>query len=936
MGIDGNRSTSGDARADMGAARQIYGRYLRRETEFADLVRSLRSYYHSLNADEREEVVDILGGIAHPDATRELMQLYAECQWRTTRFQVIRALSKNPTPRSLEFLMGLAKDPSDVPLCEAALWALGQSRSPQAGRFLVHLYGKCAESVLPFVVGALARVPGHGLRPRLVSDLARAVDAGESLLTRYLVSSLGEMREPTALPLILPLLGRRENPALARTALLAVGKLARSLDCMRPFERWFQGDAFASDLFASVRSQVALRASLSAEDCVDRVLSSTDPLPMLSPVSLELNLFPADEVFEILSARDLDSGFRPACRLLACLGFPSMANWYALLFPFRSLTRERVFHVLESMQAHESADFAPLLEAIRAKSLRDIRSPLFERWFQAASLTLPDAETVFGPYLESPEWRDAPTDQKIIVINHFVNFALCVQADDAHFESVCSSLKKALLTEELPQVRARLLRAFGQLDRCDDEVFAFIRNRIHDVRLASSALFCVERARPSGGLDLCLEIVSEGTHKNQLTQGLLRCMAEQAGSVGPNLALDQFLKRCLARECPPETQLLALNLLARHPRRELLPQIVSFTRAEERLQIAAVVALRNHADDAAVDALAECLHAGSESVVGRALDSLTSAPGVRSKLVVLDYLESHLDDLQACDKIIRCLGPAGVAGVDLSGRVERLIRASPNHPMIDGFFLLKERLNPGSALSLVTRGLGADLEAIDERIAADLPCYLTYDEELRSVLRAAEMPFARPEIFGSAVDTSVCVVQFCKAIDMRIERTWGKGRLFPALEKTLHVFQNIVHGAGLGEETPSAERVLRTFDLAGAFTRDDLPLGKICALTRGILEGRVVGDHWKIFDGLRAWAVALALFGRSAPAIEGMLSASQRRVMPYCAMDGAAVLDVARALIRLQDARSLAVHRQTFASLGDLRGVRSDAMALLAAIQGLI
>jgi HEAT repeat protein len=919
----------------MGAAEQLYAKYLRRETEFTELVKALRSFYHSLNADERGEVVDILGSISEPDATRELLQLYVECQWRTTRFQIIRALSKNPTPRSLEFLMSIAKDPTDVPLCEAALWALGQSRSPQAGRFLVHLFAGCRESIRPYVVGALGRIPDNTLQAELVELLAKAIDSNESLLTRHLVSTLSELRSAAARPLIHSLLARPGNPTLARTALLSLGKLSRDVGDLKAYEKHFQGDVFTSDLFASVQAQIMMRSRFSVEECIEKALTSDDMLPVFA---LELNLFPEQEVLDALTARAADGSVKRLCRILASLNFVDVPNWYSTLFPFRTLTRERVFHILESIQSHESESFLPLLEASRAKSLRDIRSPLFERWFQAASLSLPHAERVFTPYLESDAWTELPTDQKITVINHFVNFALCVQSDETHFEAVCDVLKKTLLKEELPQVRARLLRAFGQLERFDEDVFAFVRNRIHDIRLASSALFYVEKSQPPGGLDLCLEIIAEGSHKNQLAQGLLRAMAEQKGNIGQNTALDQFLKRCLTRECPPETQLLALNFLVRHPRRDLLTAIVSFRRAEERLQLAAIVALRNFADDMAVDALQECLGSSSESVVGRALDSLTCAPGPRAKMIVLEFLERNIHDLEVCDKVIRCLGPLHGLGVglNLSGRVERLIHANPHHPMIDGLFLLKERLNPRSALSLVAAGRGVEIEEVDAKLEAALPCYADFDEELRSVLRAAELPFTRPDLFGGAIDKSAVVVQLCKAIDMRIGATWGKDALFPSLERSLHVFQNIVHGAGLAEEPPSPERTLRFFELAPRFQPTDLPLAKMSALARGILQGRVIGDHWRIFDGLRAWAVALMLFGRPSEGMFASLSQEQRAGLPLVKSSSDDVLDLVSRLLRLQETRSLAVHRHTFSSVSDLEGIRREAFDLLARLQVLV
>src|SRR6476620_9102389 len=93
----------------------------------SESIGSLRSYYHSVHDSEREQVILLLGEMPEADAARELIQLYQDCQWRDTRFQIIRALARHPHQRSLEFLFGLAQTVADLPIAEAAIWSLGQS-----------------------------------------------------------------------------------------------------------------------------------------------------------------------------------------------------------------------------------------------------------------------------------------------------------------------------------------------------------------------------------------------------------------------------------------------------------------------------------------------------------------------------------------------------------------------------------------------------------------------------------------------------------------------------------------------------------------------------------------------------------------------------------------------------------------------------------------
>jgi hypothetical protein len=108
------------------------------------------------------------------------------------------------------------------------------------------------------------------------------------------------------------------------------------------------------------------------------------------------------------------------------------------------------------------------------------------------------------------------------------------------------------------------------------------------------------------------------------------------------------------------------------------------------------------------------------------------------------------------------------------------------------------------------------------------------------------------------------------------------------------------------------------------------------ALARGILQGRVIGDHWRIFDGLRAWAVALMLFGRPSEGMFASLSQEQRAGLPLVKSSSDDVLDLVSRLLRLQETRSLAVHRHTFSSVSDLEGIRREAFDLLARLQVLV
>src|SRR4051794_15550254 len=86
---------------------------------------SLRDFYHSVHSSERTQVIEMLGAMKTNESVRELITLFGECEWRTTKLQIIQTLALNPTQRCLEFLFKVVRNTEDFPMAEAALTSLG-------------------------------------------------------------------------------------------------------------------------------------------------------------------------------------------------------------------------------------------------------------------------------------------------------------------------------------------------------------------------------------------------------------------------------------------------------------------------------------------------------------------------------------------------------------------------------------------------------------------------------------------------------------------------------------------------------------------------------------------------------------------------------------------------------------------------------------------
>jgi hypothetical protein len=95
-----------------------------------------------------------------------------------------------------------------------------------------------------------------------------------------------------------------------------------------------------------------------------------------------------------------------------------------------------------------------------------------------------------------------------------------------------------------------------------------------------------------------------------------------------------------------------------------------------------------------------------------------------------------------------------------------------------------------------------------------------------------------------------------------------------------------------------------------------------------------MSEQWKILDGLRAWAVALILFGSDLPP-GGPRGGGVRALLPVKA-DRAELLRVAVALFEFQELRNPVAHRQTMLDFAAIDRARADAEQLLNALGAML
>jgi hypothetical protein len=100
-------------------------------------------------------------------------------------------------------------------------------------------------------------------------------------------------------------------------------------------------------------------------------------------------------------------------------------------------------------------------------------------------------------------------------------------------------------------------------------------------------------------------------------------------------------------------------------------------------------------------------------------------------------------------------------------------------------------------------------------------------------------------------------------------------------------------------------------------------------------NGKIMQDRFKVFDGLRAWAVIFLIFARKIPQIQGTPILPMKTGLDAVAMNDQCI-SIAKRLMTLQDLRNPAAHRQTYTELALVKNVRNEAIMLVNTVLELV
>ena len=907
----------------------LVARYQRGELSREAYLDQLRRDYHSLHARVRSEAVRLLDGFPEPERTRELIQLATDCQWRETQIAIIRVMAKGPTQRGLEFLIHIAADDDDLMLSREALAALGRSHDPLAARYLATRYRVGPLALKPYVVQALGELVDGVLVNQFEQDLTTAREGEHVLWTQSLTLALADLNAEDSVSELVELL-QAEQRAVAVSALLALGKVAREPAILEPFEADFRTDFVEWQLYTQAKQLIEQRVSWSIEDVLEWVFDLKQPF---QPGRVgELQHFLAAEVREGLEFFcDATHQLRLA-EVLAYLRHRGVVDWMSELLDLTAMTDQELTDVFIALQPRADQALEPLLRACQHRSLSSLDDDLYEAWCRTCVLCLPQGGAVLLELMGSEVYTQLSLPRKVMTINQVVDYGLSVLGDEAATNIVVAGLEAVLDQEHAWLIQGRILRGLAQLRLSGPVAAEFAKAHLGDSLLLPSILQYLQICPQPQGLAWLTERVYE--RAGDMAAPLLAAMAAQPldGSAQPR-EVDGLLRQALAGDLGQDTCLAALAFLSRHPVSSFFDGVLELAHGDERVRVAAIIALKGFANSRSTATLATCLHDTSASIVGRALDTLTAQPDDDARWVILNFLDERIHDFDIVDKIIRCLTPTERRRQQVAETLQKLIDAHPDHDHLDGLIQLRDRMDVSTRRSQRRRGLPAALvHAVDHELTASLEGFEGLGEPVKAALRSAELPYLHPDVFDGDIDKSTSIIEYCKAVDLFLERRLGTDCLFPKVRDDLAGFQNMVYRAGFNDAYPNPARVIDALGLQGWVSSEVLPLSKMVRVSQSVLNGRIQQAQWRVLDGLRAWSAVLLLFVRSVDT-----GASQALPVPIRIPRGTdeMIVDVALHLNRLQGLRNPVAHRRTLVEFADIETIRNDILELFAQLDAL-
>lgn len=867
---------------------------------------------------------------------RELIRQYRESEWRTTRLEVLRRMGDFHDTRSFHFLTQIVQNPEDLAEQQLAVTALGRRKSISARTFLRNYYPHAPETLKSSMAHALGVVQDLASSERLLKDWDEAFLKQDWAWLRNILLSLGELKAFTALPKMIELFQNSKiklSHEILFAGLFSLGRLCRFPQdiqkAMEHYESSLLEDGLLSQVYQSALTQVQIRSQFKLEDYLNKIFTLPDPHPILP---LELLSFDPDEVELGLSL------------------FSTAKDWKRFLFALRGVpAARRDEHILQVAQtvrdSGDSANYFILFEALRdlgiSVKLRERLEAAINPSTLAPEVRLKWLEVDGTFEKEALSYLKNSNEEMAIRWINGWNDDLNGKLLNSQREEIAKKVESWLQSMLAPNVYARLIRACAELGI---EVPMILKNFEQDFAkpaLRSSLLLYLEK-HPTRVPAMTLAHAIGILNQDELTALGPRILSILEVYASASFWVKDFesVLKVFYEHFNAEFRVGVVRILGHVKLNE--PYLVKqLTNEYEPVVLNAIIALKKFDSSAETsESLIPFLKSNSEILRGRALDALCAHQSLKAKQAVIAHLISHLNSEEVVDKIYRCFDPHKKGGEGFVKSIEEILKQNPDHPQWEKLVSLRDRLildtkTLANAEAGNTVGQEA-LKDIDQKLMEVIPLFGKLDPTVQSALRAAEQPFHQDlDLQNLPVDKAPTVLEYCKALDLILERHLGQKYLFPRLDQRLHDFQTLWHNVGFSEDYPPADKVLQILGLKGKITPEGFPLHKAKMMCATFFNGKIMQDRFKVFDGLRAWAVIFLIFSRKIPQIQGTPLLPMKTGLDAVAMNDQCI-SIAKRLMTLQDLRNPAAHRQTYTELALVKNVRNEAIMLVNTVLELV
>lgn len=871
------------------------------------MITAFKKTTESVPLTEKEHI-EILGEFKTADAVRELIQIYKNCNWRETKFQILSEVSKLSHQRSFQFLFQIALEHKDLPLSEKAIQCLSMMNNPVVRRFLNHQYKSGPSYLKPALIKALAAVPDRTLAHDFFDDLKKAMTSDQDLLAKNLTLALGEFKYAPAAEYLFEIVSNKKNRDIALSAVVSLGKILRSAEKFETLDSQFKKDSFEYQIYQTSLHQIQFRSQWKLEDYLQKYYSSQKYHPALF---FEIASFAESEIIAGLELFATNDNFEKTLTLLSHLPHSISEPLY---LKFLSVTENKNI-IFSSLSQHQSADYKKLI-----LQFKDIANG---EWLNALIHVLPNADEIFKDLFLSDEYTHLPDDQKMQMLNSLSDYLSTYTGDSKKINSCGKWIETCLYAEKNESLIGRWLRLMSDSYYEPTSVTSYVSKNIKNKKIAASALYYMKSNPHHSFSEVLLQSYDELVTNLKFGSAYFKALTAQSFDSATADKFSPVIKKTwLLNDINLNIDLL--KFIEKHPLIDLKPLVLEgLASIDHQTQLFSVIAAKMFKDESLSEILAPYLKSQNVRIKGRTLDTLLAQPGLRAKRLVIDSLKENISDIEYCDKVIRSFNPPENSSDYFCNIVSEIIHSNPNHELIENLleFQIQLRASQKADVNVGFSSNAPDIQKIEKDLEKKLIHYKFYDETAKSALRSAEVPFHHPEMFDRYIDKSVIILGYSKAIDIILEKQLGRKILFPALEKRMFEFQNAIHSLGLNEDYPNGEKILKNLSLQKEFSAQSLPVHKMTLVASGILNTKIINEHFKILDGLRAWSVILLLFGRKSLALP-------KALVPFL-NDDTTTVTVAKKLMWLQDIRNPLAHRQTIIDFKSLEEIRAEVFQIL-------